>query len=64
MISCPLCRKENYDLCNICFNEMGNGTDYIRMDHPASARGPRCVYGHTKNFVITFEQYITIFFSL
>ncbi|KAL5183210.1 Protein NBR1 [Glycine soja] len=42
--------KENYDLCNICFNEMGNGTDYIRMDHPASARGPRCVYGHTKNF--------------
>nr|KYP70219.1 hypothetical protein KK1_009430 [Cajanus cajan] len=41
--------KENYDLCNICFNEMGNRTDYIRMDHPASSRGPPCVYGHTNN---------------
>ncbi|XP_068464868.1 protein JOKA2 isoform X2 [Phaseolus vulgaris] len=34
--------KENYDLCHICYNEMGNGTDYIRMDRPASARFPRC----------------------
>ncbi|KAL3018659.1 hypothetical protein AAZX31_05G039900 [Glycine max] len=42
--------KENYDLCNICFNEMGNGTDYIRMDRPASARAPRYLHGHTKNF--------------
>ncbi|TKY55260.1 Ubiquitin-associated/translation elongation factor EF1B [Spatholobus suberectus] len=42
--------KENYDLCNICFNEMGNGTDYIRMDRPASARAPQCLYEHTKNF--------------
>lgn len=41
--------KENYDLCSICFNEMGNGTDYIRMDRPASARAPRCVYEHAKN---------------
>ncbi|XP_014490605.1 protein NBR1 homolog isoform X2 [Vigna radiata var. radiata] len=34
--------KENYDLCHICYNEMGNGTEYIRMDRPASARFPRC----------------------
>ncbi|KAK7389127.1 hypothetical protein VNO78_23959 [Psophocarpus tetragonolobus] len=42
--------KENYDLCHICFNEMGNGTDYIRIDRPTSAHGPRCVYERTKNF--------------
>ncbi|QCD81017.1 protein NBR1 homolog [Vigna unguiculata] len=42
--------KENYDLCHICYNEMGNGTDYIRMDRPASARFPRCVYEQSKNF--------------
>ncbi|KAL2321767.1 hypothetical protein Fmac_026146 [Flemingia macrophylla] len=41
--------KENYDLCNICFNEKGNSTDYIRMDRPASARGPSCVYPHPNN---------------
>ncbi|BAT76031.1 Protein NBR1-like protein [Vigna angularis] len=40
--------KENYDLCHICYNEMGNGTDYIRMDRPA--RFPRCVYEQSKNF--------------
>ncbi|WVZ13012.1 hypothetical protein V8G54_017542 [Vigna mungo] len=42
--------KENYDLCHICYNETGNGTDYIRMDRPASARFPRCVYEQSKNF--------------
>ncbi|XP_019463814.1 PREDICTED: protein NBR1 homolog isoform X2 [Lupinus angustifolius] len=28
--------KENYDLCSICFNTMGNATDYRRIDrrHP------------------------------
>ncbi|RDX86718.1 Protein NBR1-like protein [Mucuna pruriens] len=49
--------KENYDLCNICFNEMGNESDYIRMDRPTyirmdrpmSARAPRCIYEHTLN---------------
>ncbi|KAL5064577.1 hypothetical protein RYX36_026314 [Vicia faba] len=42
--------KENYDLCSICFNEFGNHTDYIRMDRPASFRGPRCLYQNTKEF--------------
>ncbi|KAJ9677882.1 hypothetical protein PVL29_022700 [Vitis rotundifolia] len=27
--------KEDYDLCSICFSEMGNEADYIRMDWPA-----------------------------
>ncbi|KAK4493560.1 hypothetical protein RD792_017797 [Penstemon davidsonii] len=30
--------KVNYDLCSICFSEMGNETDYIRMDRPAVYR--------------------------
>lgn len=42
--------KENYDLCSICFNEIGNQTDYIRMDRPASSRAPRCTYQNTKEF--------------
>ncbi|CAK8562968.1 unnamed protein product [Lathyrus sativus] len=42
--------KQNYDLCSICFNEFGNQTDYIRMDRPASFRGPRCLYPNPKEF--------------
>ncbi|KAL8057256.1 hypothetical protein ABFX02_04G172600 [Erythranthe guttata] len=30
--------KVNYDLCCICFEEMGNHSDYIRMDRPAVYR--------------------------
>ncbi|KAI6675402.1 hypothetical protein NL676_003308 [Syzygium grande] len=26
--------KEDYDLCSICFSEMGNVADYIRIDRP------------------------------
>ncbi|XP_040987272.1 protein JOKA2 isoform X2 [Juglans microcarpa x Juglans regia] len=33
--------KSNYDLCSICFSEMGNETDYWRMDRPMSCRIPR-----------------------
>ncbi|KAK1564592.1 hypothetical protein Q3G72_006580 [Acer saccharum] len=33
--------KEDYDLCNICFDAMGNETDYIRMDRPLHYRHPR-----------------------
>lgn len=36
--------KEDYDLCSICFSEMGNVADYIRIDRPAmygSYRLPR-----------------------
>ncbi|KAI7754795.1 hypothetical protein M8C21_018794 [Ambrosia artemisiifolia] len=29
--------KENYDLCNVCFAGMGNATDYIRIDRPATS---------------------------
>ncbi|XP_057950695.1 protein JOKA2 isoform X2 [Malania oleifera] len=28
--------KEDYDLCSVCFAEMGNEADYIQMDRPAS----------------------------
>ncbi|CAK9158102.1 unnamed protein product [Ilex paraguariensis] len=35
--------KEDYDLCSICFAEMGNGVDYIRMDRPMT-------YGHPFSF--------------
>ncbi|KAL2334360.1 hypothetical protein Fmac_015573 [Flemingia macrophylla] len=49
--------KENYDLCNICFNEKGNSTDYIRMDRPASTRGPPCVYPHPNNLE-TFSPHL------
>ncbi|CAI9757409.1 unnamed protein product [Fraxinus pennsylvanica] len=32
--------KEDYDLCSICFAEIGNDTDYIRIDCPISYRHP------------------------
>ncbi|ONK58792.1 uncharacterized protein A4U43_C09F16690 [Asparagus officinalis] len=32
--------KDDYDLCNICFAQMGNETEYTRIDH-ASRRAPR-----------------------
>lgn len=35
------CRKEDYDLCRICFSSMGNVADYIRIDYPVSGRHPR-----------------------
>ncbi|GFP79882.1 next to brca1 gene 1 protein [Phtheirospermum japonicum] len=35
--------KVDYDLCSICFEEMGNHSDYIRMDRPA-------VYRHHMSF--------------
>ncbi|KAF3437527.1 hypothetical protein FNV43_RR20281 [Rhamnella rubrinervis] len=37
--------REDYDLCSICFSEMGNETDYIRIDHPMSFRYPRLLKG-------------------
>ncbi|XP_022923728.1 protein NBR1 homolog [Cucurbita moschata] len=33
--------KDNYDLCMVCFAEMGNEADYIRIDRPVSHRRPR-----------------------
>ncbi|KAL0385137.1 UNVERIFIED_CONTAM: protein JOKA2 [Sesamum radiatum] len=35
--------KVDYDLCSICFEKMGNYSDYIRMDRPA-------VYRHHMSF--------------
>ncbi|KAK4350576.1 hypothetical protein RND71_029889 [Anisodus tanguticus] len=32
--------QENYDLCSICFAEMGNDADYIRMDRPLAYQHP------------------------
>ncbi|CAA2973455.1 NBR1 homolog [Olea europaea subsp. europaea] len=32
--------KEDYDLCRICFAEMENDADYIRMDHPMPYQRP------------------------
>ncbi|XP_038683440.1 protein JOKA2-like isoform X2 [Tripterygium wilfordii] len=37
--------KEDYDLCSICFSEMGNEADYIRMDRPQSYRHSQSVHG-------------------
>ncbi|XP_058193808.1 protein JOKA2-like isoform X2 [Rhododendron vialii] len=37
--------KEDYDLCLICFTEMGDESDYIRMDRPVPYRHP---YHHHK----------------
>ncbi|XP_038708947.1 protein JOKA2 isoform X2 [Tripterygium wilfordii] len=37
--------KEDYDLCSICFSEMGNVSDYIRIDRPQSYRHPQAVQG-------------------
>ncbi|KAK7265631.1 hypothetical protein RJT34_33253 [Clitoria ternatea] len=43
--------KENYDLCSICFIEMGNVADYIRMDRPSYGHHvPSSVHGQIKNF--------------
>jgi len=33
-------RKEDYDLCSICFAAMGNEAEYIKMDRPMSFRNP------------------------
>ncbi|KAF8408307.1 hypothetical protein HHK36_007455 [Tetracentron sinense] len=33
--------KEDYDLCSICFSELGNEAEYIRMDRPVSYRSPK-----------------------
>ncbi|XP_023000730.1 protein NBR1 homolog [Cucurbita maxima] len=33
--------KDNYDLCMVCFAEMGNEADYIRIDRPVSYWRPR-----------------------
>ncbi|KAL8154165.1 hypothetical protein V2J09_011925 [Rumex salicifolius] len=32
--------KEDYDLCRICFQQMGKDSDYIRIDFPAPYRHP------------------------
>lgn len=34
-------RKEDYDLCSICFSKMGNETDYYRIDRPVQHRFSR-----------------------
>ncbi|MBA0559612.1 hypothetical protein Golob_016566 [Gossypium lobatum] len=34
------CRKDDYDLCSICFSKMGNEADYIRMDRPVHSSNP------------------------
>ncbi|KAM7277058.1 hypothetical protein ACFE04_018924 [Oxalis oulophora] len=38
--------KEDYDLCNICFSEMGNEEEYIRIDQPISYRHSRSLRAH------------------
>jgi hypothetical protein len=64
IVFCLLCRKVNYDLCSICINEIGNQTDYIRMDRPLSFRAPRCSYQNTKEFVTSFELNSILFLLL
>ncbi|KAL2515258.1 ubiquitin-associated/TS-N domain-containing protein [Forsythia ovata] len=54
--------KEDYDLCSICFAEMGNDTDYIRMDRPMAYRHPlffRGLHGrHARDLAATLPQVI------
>lgn len=33
-----VCRKHDYDLCNICFGRTGNDADYVRLDSPLNNR--------------------------
>ncbi|KAE9453765.1 hypothetical protein C3L33_14381, partial [Rhododendron williamsianum] len=44
-VRCDGVGKEDYDLCLICFTEMGDESDYIRMDRPVPYRHP---YYHRK----------------
>ncbi|KDP31030.1 hypothetical protein JCGZ_11406 [Jatropha curcas] len=37
--------REDYDLCSICFAQMGNEADYIKMERPVSYRHPRSFKG-------------------
>ncbi|CAL1405328.1 unnamed protein product [Linum trigynum] len=37
--------KENYDLCYSCFAQMGNETDYVKMDKPVTYRQSRSFRG-------------------
>ncbi|CAN1335162.1 Protein JOKA2 [Linum perenne] len=37
--------KENYDLCSVCFAEMGDEADYVKMDKPMSYRHSRSLRG-------------------
>ncbi|RWR74282.1 protein NBR1 [Cinnamomum micranthum f. kanehirae] len=39
--------KDDYDLCNFCFSEMGNEADYTRIDRP-SYQSPRMFYPHPR----------------
>ncbi|XP_072979781.1 protein JOKA2 isoform X1 [Typha angustifolia] len=34
--------KENYDLCSICFSQMGNEADYTRIDRVSSFSNRKC----------------------
>ncbi|XP_042500362.1 protein JOKA2-like isoform X2 [Macadamia integrifolia] len=38
--------KEDYDLCSICYSELGNKDEYIRMDRPMPCRSPRLFKKH------------------
>lgn len=40
--------KEDYDLCSICFRDIGNDTDYFRMDRPVTYRHPFSLKGLCK----------------
>lgn len=56
--------KENYDLCSICFAEMGNDADYFRMDrpltypHPWSFKGLHDLHGRLRPRPPTVPQVI------
>ncbi|KAK4370809.1 hypothetical protein RND71_010284 [Anisodus tanguticus] len=38
-------RKEDYDLCSLCFAQNGNDADYIRMDRPVTYHHPVALKG-------------------
>ncbi|XP_065874826.1 protein NBR1 homolog isoform X2 [Euphorbia lathyris] len=44
---------DDYDLCGICFAQMGNEADYIKMDRPVSYRHPRPFKGLHHSYLNT-----------
>lgn len=44
------CSKEDFDLCSICFADIGTEAEYIRMDHPIIYKDPVSQY----NYIVQF----------
>lgn len=58
-----LYRKEDYDLCSVCFSEMGVESDYIRIDRPLSFRHPMSFKGMHEQVCIFFVNFVFLVLS-